>query len=121
MTQYLTETGVRKTLGVLAKAGSGSRLLFTYMRKDLEGPDLAVRVEPGRRRPVYRPSAAGGTRASGLRQGGPRRSRTWNEPFTTRSFEEPSRVRVVPEAHFKVKAGQSRLKTVIAMPSESVQ
>ncbi|EME51206.1 O-methyltransferase [Amycolatopsis decaplanina DSM 44594] len=34
VTQYLTEDGVRKTFDVLAKAGHGSRLLFTYVRRD---------------------------------------------------------------------------------------
>lgn len=34
VTQYLTEAGVRKTFDVLAKSGSGSRLLFTFVRKD---------------------------------------------------------------------------------------
>jgi len=34
VTQYLTEAGVRKTFGFLAKAGIGSRLVFTYIRKD---------------------------------------------------------------------------------------
>jgi methyltransferase (TIGR00027 family) len=34
VTQYLTEEGVRKTFGCLAQAKSGSRLVFTYIRKD---------------------------------------------------------------------------------------
>jgi methyltransferase (TIGR00027 family) len=34
VTQYLTETGIRKTFDFLAKAASGSRLAFTYVRKD---------------------------------------------------------------------------------------
>jgi methyltransferase (TIGR00027 family) len=34
VSQYLTEEGVRKTLTILAKAGAGSRLVFTYVRKD---------------------------------------------------------------------------------------
>ncbi|GAA4997047.1 SAM-dependent methyltransferase [Actinopolymorpha pittospori] len=38
VTQYLTDEGVRATFGALAKAASGSRLVFTYVRKDfLEG------------------------------------------------------------------------------------
>lgn len=35
VTQYLSEEGVRKTMGFLSKAGRGSRLVFTYIRKDL--------------------------------------------------------------------------------------
>jgi len=34
VTQYLTEQGVRATFAWLAKAASGSRLAFTYVRKD---------------------------------------------------------------------------------------
>ncbi|RDI44417.1 SAM-dependent methyltransferase [Nocardia mexicana] len=34
VTQYLTEEAVRATLAVSAKAGSGSRLAFTYVRRD---------------------------------------------------------------------------------------
>lgn len=34
VTQYLTETGIRTTLDLLAKAVRGSRLAFTYIRKD---------------------------------------------------------------------------------------
>jgi methyltransferase (TIGR00027 family) len=34
VTQYLTEAGVRKTFDFLAKAKAGSRLVFTYIRKD---------------------------------------------------------------------------------------
>jgi methyltransferase (TIGR00027 family) len=34
VTQYLTETGIRRTLDFLAKAPHGSRLAFTYIRKD---------------------------------------------------------------------------------------
>ncbi len=38
VTQYLTEAGIRATFDFLAKAASGSRLAFTYVRKDfLEG------------------------------------------------------------------------------------
>ncbi len=33
VTQYLTESGVRRTLEYLAKAPTGSRLVFTYVRK----------------------------------------------------------------------------------------
>ena len=41
VTQYLTEEGVRKTFAFLAKARAGSRLAFTYVRKDfLEGVKL---------------------------------------------------------------------------------
>jgi methyltransferase (TIGR00027 family) len=34
VTQYLTESGVRKTFSFLAKANPGSKLVFTYIRKD---------------------------------------------------------------------------------------
>lgn len=34
VTQYLTETGIRKTFDFLAKAERGSRIVFTYIRKD---------------------------------------------------------------------------------------
>lgn len=34
VTQYLTETGIRTTFDFLAKAARGSRLAFTYVRKD---------------------------------------------------------------------------------------
>jgi methyltransferase (TIGR00027 family) len=34
VTQYLTETGIRMTFNFLAKAARGSRLAFTYIRKD---------------------------------------------------------------------------------------
>jgi methyltransferase (TIGR00027 family) len=34
VTQYLTERGIRATFDFLAKAASGSRLAFTYVRKD---------------------------------------------------------------------------------------
>jgi methyltransferase (TIGR00027 family) len=38
VTQYLTEDGVRRTLASLAKTATGSRLVFTFVRKDfLEG------------------------------------------------------------------------------------
>ncbi|MFL0197723.1 SAM-dependent methyltransferase [Clostridium sp. WILCCON 0269] len=38
VTQYLTEEGIRATFDFLAKASSGSRLAFTYVRKDfIEG------------------------------------------------------------------------------------
>lgn len=41
VTQYLTEDGVRKTLAFLAKAVTGSRLVFTYLRKDfLDGTNF---------------------------------------------------------------------------------
>ncbi|CAM01778.1 methyltransferase (TIGR00027 family) [Saccharopolyspora erythraea NRRL 2338] len=41
VTQYLTETAVRRTLGTLAAAASGSRLVFTYVRRDfLDGTEL---------------------------------------------------------------------------------
>jgi len=36
VTQYLTETGIRTTFGFLAKAPAGSRLAFTYVRKDFQ-------------------------------------------------------------------------------------
>jgi methyltransferase (TIGR00027 family) len=34
VTQYLTEAGIRSTFNFLAKAPTGSRLIFTYVRKD---------------------------------------------------------------------------------------
>lgn len=34
VTQYLSAEGVRKTMAFLSKAGSGSRLVFTYIRED---------------------------------------------------------------------------------------
>ena len=34
VSQYLTEAGIRATFGFLAKATTGSRLAFTYIRKD---------------------------------------------------------------------------------------
>jgi methyltransferase (TIGR00027 family) len=34
VTQYLTEDGVRRTLALLAKATTGSRLAFTFIRRD---------------------------------------------------------------------------------------
>jgi methyltransferase (TIGR00027 family) len=41
VTQYLTEGAVRATFGFLAKAPSGSRLVFTYVRQDfLDGVNL---------------------------------------------------------------------------------
>lgn len=41
VTQYLTEDGVRATLGRLSEAAPGSRLVFTYMRADfLDGSDM---------------------------------------------------------------------------------
>jgi methyltransferase (TIGR00027 family) len=41
VTQYLSEAGMRDTLRFLAKAATGSRLVFTYMRKDfLDGEEF---------------------------------------------------------------------------------
>jgi len=41
VTQYLTEETVRKTFDFLAKAASGSRLVFTYVRQDfMDGVNL---------------------------------------------------------------------------------
>jgi methyltransferase (TIGR00027 family) len=41
VTQYLTEAGVRKAFDFLAAAAPGSRLVFTYVRKDfLDGTAL---------------------------------------------------------------------------------
>ncbi len=41
VTQYLTETAVRRTFNALATAAFGSRLIFTYVRKDfLDGAEL---------------------------------------------------------------------------------
>lgn len=42
VTQYLTEDAVRATLAFLSKAAGGSRLIFTYLRKDfLDGTNLS--------------------------------------------------------------------------------
>jgi methyltransferase (TIGR00027 family) len=41
VSQYLTEAGVRRTLAALSEAAAGSRLIFTYVRRDfLEGKNL---------------------------------------------------------------------------------
>jgi methyltransferase (TIGR00027 family) len=41
VTQYLTEDGVRGTLQFLAKAAAGSRLIFTFVRRDfVDGVNL---------------------------------------------------------------------------------
>jgi len=41
VTQYLTEAGIRSTFNFLAKAPAGSRLIFTYVRKDfLDGKNI---------------------------------------------------------------------------------
>jgi len=41
VTQYLTEAGIQKTLDFLAQARAGSRLVFTYVRKDfIDGKDI---------------------------------------------------------------------------------
>lgn len=41
VTQYLTEEGVRRTFSLLAQAGPGSRLVFTYICKDfIDGTTL---------------------------------------------------------------------------------
>lgn len=41
VTQYLTESAIRKTLGYLQKAATGSRLVFTYVRQDfIDGTNL---------------------------------------------------------------------------------
>lgn len=41
VTQYLSEAAVRKTFAFLAQAASGSRLVFTYVRKDfIDGVNL---------------------------------------------------------------------------------
>jgi methyltransferase (TIGR00027 family) len=41
VTQYLTESAVRRTLAVLSTAASGSRLLFSYVRQDfVDGTNL---------------------------------------------------------------------------------
>jgi len=41
VTQYLTETGIRTTFEFLSKAARGSRLIFTYIRRDfLDGRNL---------------------------------------------------------------------------------
>ncbi|MBV8713641.1 MAG: SAM-dependent methyltransferase [Chloroflexi bacterium] len=41
VTQYLTETAVRRTLTALSRSAAGSRLIFTYVRRDfLDGTNL---------------------------------------------------------------------------------
>jgi len=41
VSQYLTETGVRRTLAFLAEAAHGSRLIFTYVQRDfIDGANL---------------------------------------------------------------------------------
>ena len=41
VTQYLTEAGIRSTFNFLAQAPTGSRLIFTYVRKDfLDGRNI---------------------------------------------------------------------------------
>jgi len=55
VTQYLTEAGNRKVFGFLAQAASGSRLVFTYIRKDfidgsqLYGSEALYQVYRGKR------------------------------------------------------------------------
>jgi methyltransferase (TIGR00027 family) len=50
VTQYLTEAGVVATLEFLSKAARGSRLAFTYVRKDfLDGKAMYGQKEPYRR------------------------------------------------------------------------
>ncbi len=40
VTQYLSEEGIRRTMGYLSKAGRGSRLVFTYIREGfIDGTD----------------------------------------------------------------------------------
>ena len=41
VTQYLTEDGIRRTLAFLATAATGSRLIFTFVRRDFfDGTEL---------------------------------------------------------------------------------
>ncbi|WP_336161391.1 SAM-dependent methyltransferase [Amycolatopsis sp. VC5-11] len=59
VTQYLTEDGVRRTFDFLATAAAGSRLVFTFVRKDfLDGTRLygaeAAYTEFVRKRPLWR-------------------------------------------------------------------
>jgi methyltransferase (TIGR00027 family) len=55
VTQYLSEAGVHKTLGSLAQAKTGSRLVFTYIRQDFidgtarYGLDVVYEVYRGKR------------------------------------------------------------------------
>jgi hypothetical protein len=83
VTQYLTEAGVRKTFDFLATAAPGSRLVFTYVRKDFldgtalyggesahqeirgETPTVAFRDGPEPRRRVPRRLRLEGDRADG--------------------------------------------------------
>lgn len=50
VTQYLTEEGVRDTFQFLAKAAIGSRLVFTYLRKDFLDGDNFYGAETAYRR-----------------------------------------------------------------------
>jgi len=45
VTQYLTEAGIRTTFDFLAKAPAGSRLLFTYVRKDFMDGEVFYGLE----------------------------------------------------------------------------
>ena len=65
VTQYLSEDGIRATFNFLAQAAPGSRLAFTYIRKDFI--DGQARVGQGRLPAVrgeedlaLRPGARGG-------------------------------------------------------------
>lgn len=64
----------------LTEAGSGSRLLFTYVRKDFLDGTAMYGADALHRQFVEKDR---------IWRFGPRRSRTWNEPFTPRSFDEP--------------------------------
>jgi methyltransferase (TIGR00027 family) len=45
VTQYLTEAGIRTTFDFLAKAPAGSRLVFTYVRKDFVDGEVFYGLE----------------------------------------------------------------------------
>jgi methyltransferase (TIGR00027 family) len=50
VTQYLSEAGMRDTLRFLAQAATGSRLVFTYLRKDFLDGDEMYEAEVAYRR-----------------------------------------------------------------------
>jgi methyltransferase (TIGR00027 family) len=54
VTQYLTETGIRKTFDFLAKAERGSRIAFTYIRKDFLDGRVMYSWEKGYRKYVVK-------------------------------------------------------------------
>jgi methyltransferase (TIGR00027 family) len=57
VSQYLTDQGVRATFDWLVKAAPGSRLAFTYVRKDFLDGKTSYGWESGYRRAVGNPEA----------------------------------------------------------------